>query len=274
MQKLIIKGEHGLFWNYSAEGELEVLEKYPPDVQFYYVCIHGIRRLVAQRVLLRDHPDLARLQEFVNRTLWHAELWDELIERGIRADDRESDEKSQKDCLDWLFHCWKVSPNKHYKSEAEYGEDNAQLMAGVVKPTPTLTEAEQLVLLESNDRAKIREYGKKFKGRARTLFVRTAPVEELFRYFKLFDLEQNEIDEYELFQRGDSYLTWHYVFLYDISAASRKLLKNCGNPHIFKCAVMRHYSYMYEFEHKFGSIANWVKKLEENFDKKYFPKQK
>lgn len=274
MQKLIIEGEHGLFWNYSAEGELEVLEKYPPDVQFYYVCIYGIQRLMPQRVLLRDHPELARLQEFVNRTLWHAELWDELIERGIREDDREDDEKMLKDFKDWIFHSWIVSVAKNYKSEAEYGEDNAQLMAGVVRPTPTLTEAEQWVLLRSEDRTKIREYHKKFKGRARTLFVRTAPVEELFRYFTSFDLEKDEIDEYELFHRGDSYLTWFYVSRYDISAASRKLLKKCGNPYIFKCAVMRHYSFMYEFEHKFGSIANWEKKLEASFDKKYFPKQK
>lgn len=156
-----------------------------------------------------------------------------------------------------------------YKSEKEYGVTSQLLMAAGACFSKPLSEEEEISLLASKDWKKVREYARKWKPNAEILFFRTAPLELIFAYIRLFRPQTVEAERALIF-RGDSILTWELVLNHPLSYEASRIIKKSGNPHIWKLAVERNYTFVHRFEQKFGSVRNWEKQLRKSFDRKYF----
>lgn len=265
MNSIIIEGTHPVFFK-TAEEETELLVNGGEKERFYYICCRGIQTLSAQRKLLAGGERWIELQQTVHPEMWNYRLFSELRRRGILPPDDRSEEEAKADFLKWLRHNMICSPLA-YKSEKEYGVTSQLLMAAGACFSKLLSEEEEISLLASKDWKKVREYARKWKPNAEILFFRTAPLELIFAYIRLFRPQTVEAERALIF-RGDSILTWELVLNHPLSYEASRIIKKSGNPHIWKLAVERNYTFVHRFEQKFGSVRNWEKQLRKSFDRK------
>ncbi len=271
MCNIIINGTHPVYEK-TAEEEKELLRSGCEEERFYYICCRGIRTIDGQQALLKGEEKWINLQHTVHPEMWHYRLFPELQKRGIISDDGRSEEEAKNDFGNWLRHNLMRSPTA-YKSEKEYGIASQMLMAAGACFSKPLSEEEEIELLATNDWTRIREYGRKWKPNAEILFFQTAPVEQIFAYLRCFSPQTVEAEK-ALIMRGDSYLTWELVLSNPLSYESSRLIKNSGNPYIWKMAVERNYTFVHRFEQKFGTVRNWEQQLKKSFDRKYFRQNK
>lgn len=203
MNSIIIEGTHPVFFK-TAEEETELLVNGGEKERFYYICCRGIQTLSAQRKLLAGGERWIELQQTVHPEMWNYRLFSELRRRGILPPDDRSEEEAKADFLKWLRHNMICSPLA-YKSEKEYGVTSQLLMAAGACFSKLLSEEEEISLLASKDWKKVREYARKWKPNAEILFFRTAPLELIFAYIRLFRPQTVEAERALIF-RGDSTL--------------------------------------------------------------------
>ncbi len=267
MNNIIITGTHPVFLK-TAEEETELFVSGSDEERFYYICSRGIQTLSGQQSLLGSNEKWIKLQQMVHPEMWNYRLYSELRQRGVFPPDDRSEEKIKADFLKWLKHNMMCS-QLAYKSEEEFGRTSQALLAAGARFSKPLSEEEEIALLESKDWERVQNYARKWKPQAEKLFFSTAPAEHIFAYIRFFGPQTVEAEKALIF-RGDSVLTWELVLMHQLSYEASRIIKNSGNPYIWKMAVERNYTFAYRFERKFGSIRNWKKQLGKSFDRKYF----
>lgn len=270
VKRIIIKGKHPVFEKRAAE-ESALMKNGSDQERFYYICSRGIRSLEGQNALAQSDARWIRLQNTVHAEMWHYDILQRLRQQGILPPDEMSEAEAKEAFQNWLHHNMFRSPTA-FASEEEYGKTSQWLMAAGAKPSKARNESEEISLLLTKDWDRVQKYLRKFHPKAEVLFCQTAPLELLFAYIFLFRPQSVEAERALIF-RNDSVLTWELVFHHMLSYEASRIIKKSGNRYIWKLAVMRNYGFVYQFEHKFGSIAKWQQQLERSFDRKYFRKR-
>lgn len=262
MNNIIIKGEHPVFWKTCAE-EIALIDRGYSDELEEYICWNGLRHKQA-RIHLGQKGNLKAILLY-NRMFgldWPEEVFPRLKELGLKTAGNTDTAEYHQRFKDFFNHCYHGS----MKDQKAYAV-RTKFLIGAGAPCPVITtEAEQRQWFRDRDWERIRTYNGRWKGDAALDFIAMKDIIALFNYQQAFTF-RTDAQQCAVIRLENSSLTWFMVFRQSIGVPAQRLIWESRNMALWKTAVMVNYGWMFKFEQRFGNLANWQHKLNENFDR-------
>lgn len=261
MSNIIITGEHPVFFK-TAKEEIALIDAGFSDELKEYICWNGICHKEAKIHLA--HSDNIRailLQHRLFPLEWPRSCRPILEKKRILSPDMTDDVASFHRFWDFFHQCWQDS----MKDQDRYATRCLYLLGGGASVPIVSTEGEQRQWLAQRDLPKIYKFGGKWKGEAALDFIKLGDIVGIFNYLHhyIFPLDSQQCAVIGL---ENSSLTWFMISRQSIGVPAQHLIWESGNMALWKVAVMVNYGWMFKYEHRFGNLNNWQKKLAKSFD--------